>query len=63
MRQIWEEAPKKLKGTCATPIFFIPKSVLHDLLQEGFNIKEISLILAVSESGLLEDEAIRIEQV
>ena len=63
MRQIWEEAPKKLKWMCATSIFFIPKSVPHDLLQEGFNIKEISLILAVSESGLLEDKAIRIEQV
>lgn len=44
------EAPKKLEGTCGAPIFFIPQSVLGDLLQEGFTIKEISSILAVSES-------------
>ena len=44
------EAPKKLEGTCGAPIFFIPQSVLGDLLQEGFTIKEISWILAVSES-------------
>ena len=36
------EAPKKLEGTCGAPIFFIPKSVLGDLLQEGFTIKKIS---------------------
>ena len=44
------EAPKKLEGTCGTPIFFIPKFVLGDFLQEGFTIKEMSTILAVSES-------------
>ena len=44
------EAPKKLEGTCGAPIFFIPQSALGDLLQEGFTIKEISSILAVSES-------------
>ena len=41
------EAPKKLEGTCGAPIFFIPQSVLGELLQEGFLIKEISSILAV----------------
>ena len=46
------EAPKKIEGTCGAPIFFIPKSVLGNLLEEGFTIKEISTILAVSESTI-----------
>lgn len=46
------EAPKKLEGTCGAPIFFIPKPVIGNLLQEGFTIKEISSILAVSESTI-----------
>lgn len=46
------EAPKKIEGTCGAPIFFIPKSVQGNLLQEGFTIKEISTILAVSESTI-----------
>ena len=46
------EAPKKPEGTCGAPIFFIPKPVIGNLLQEGFTIKEISSILAVSESTI-----------
>lgn len=46
------EAPKKPEGTCGAPIFFIPKPVIGNLLQEGFTIKEISSILAVSESAI-----------
>ena len=36
------KAPKKFEGTCGSPIFFIPKSALGNLLQERFTIKEIS---------------------
>ena len=53
------EAPKKFEGTCGTPIFFIPKFILGNLLHEGFTIREISTILAVSEFNLPKDEAIR----
>ena len=35
-----EEAPKKLEGTCGAPIFFIPQSVLADLLQEGLQSRK-----------------------
>ena len=49
-----EEAPRKGKETfcCGAPIFFIPKYVLDNLLDEGFKIKKISTILAVSESTI-----------
>ena len=49
-----EEAPRKGKETfcCGAPIFFIPKYVLDNLLDEGFKIKAISTILAVSESTI-----------
>ena len=53
------EAPKKFEGTCGGPIFFIPKFALGNLLHEGFTIREISTMLAVSEYNLPEDEAIR----
>ena len=46
------EAPKKIGGTCGAPILSIPKSVLGNLLREGFTIKEISTILAVSASPI-----------
>lgn len=55
------EAPKKVEGTCGAPIFFIPQSVLGDLLQEGYTIKKISY--CVREYSLRWNEAIRTEQV
>lgn len=45
-----QQAPRKSQGTCGAPIFLIPKCVLENFLEEGFTIKEMSMILSVSES-------------
>ena len=42
MHQIWGRRRRNSKGTCGATIFFIPQSVLGDLLQKGMTIKEIS---------------------
>lgn len=47
-----EQAPRKCQGTCGAPIFLIPRSVLENLVEEGFTVREISTILSVSESTI-----------
>ena len=43
---------KKVRASCGPPKFDIPRSVLENLLDEGFLIKEISTMLSVSESTI-----------
>lgn len=43
---------KKMRASCDPPKFDIPRSVLENLLDEGFLIKEISTMLSVSESTI-----------
>lgn len=52
MAKLGGEVPKKREGTCGTPIFFIAKPVLSNILLEGFPIKEIYLVLAISEGTI-----------
>ena len=44
-----EQLPK-VSSCCGAPKFQIPKSVLENLLDEGFSINEISTLLSISES-------------
>ena len=44
------EQPSKTRSSCGVPRFQIPKSVLENLLDEGFSIKEVSNLLSISES-------------
>ena len=44
-----EQLPK-VSSCCGAPKFEIPKSVLENLLDEGFSINEISTLLSISES-------------
>ena len=50
--KLGKEAPKECKEVWGAPIFLIPNYVLDNLLEEGFTIKWISTILAVSESTI-----------
>ena len=43
-----EQLPKV--SSCGAPKFQIPKSVLENLLNEGFSTNEISTLLCISES-------------
>lgn len=47
-----EQAPRKCQGSCGAPVFLIPKSVLQNLVEEGFTVREISTIMSVSESTI-----------
>ena len=40
MAKLGGEVPKKREGTCGTPIFFIAKPVLSNILLEGFPIRK-----------------------
>ena len=44
-----EQLPK-INSSCGAPKFHIPRSVLENLLDEGFSVNEISTLLSVSES-------------
>lgn len=61
MAKLGGEVPKKHEGTCGTPIFFIAKPVLSNILLEGFPIRKY--IWYLLGNNLLDDEGIRIEQV
>ena len=46
------EQPSKTRSSCGAPRFQILKSVLENLLDEGFSIKEVSNLLSISESAV-----------
>lgn len=44
--------PQKESNQWGAPVFYIPKSVIENHLEEGFQIKEIASLLNVSESTI-----------
>ena len=45
-----ECSPRKCQGSCGAPVFLIPRSVLNNLVEEGFTVREMSMILSVSRT-------------
>ena len=44
--------PEKITHSVGAPSYDIPKNVVEDLLADGFSIKEVALLLSVSESTI-----------
>ena len=44
--------PEKITHSVSAPSYDIPKNVVEDLLADGFSIKEVAMLLSVSESTI-----------